>query len=84
MSQEAPTRHARHRDDARFATALCDARMMGWLLEHGDGSGFEVVGDRMLCWCGRVPPAGIVRAIGIAEAFHDRIPDVVRSLYPNG
>jgi hypothetical protein len=70
-------------DDPRFATALCDARMMRWLLDHGDGYGFELVGDRMLCWCRRVAPSGIVEVLGTARAFRDRIPDVVRSLYPN-
>lgn len=70
-------------DDARFATALCDARMMAWLLRHGDGHGFELVGDRMLCWSRRVSPTGIVLLLGTAKAFRDRIPDVVRSLYPN-
>ena len=50
--------------DERFATAFCDARMMQWLLRHGEGYAFEVVGDRLLCWtragvAGRDgPPAG--------------------------
>jgi hypothetical protein len=70
--------------DRRFATAFCDARMMEWLLHHGDGYSFEVVGDRLLCWCRRLRPAGIVPLIGTAKAFREQIPDVVRSLYPNG
>lgn len=70
-------------DDHRFATALCDARMMRWLLDHADGYGFEVVGDRLLCWSRRVTPAAIVRVLGTAQAFRERIPEVVRSLYPN-
>ncbi|MDQ4107653.1 MAG: hypothetical protein M3138_02450 [Actinomycetota bacterium] len=36
--------------DERFATAFCDARMMDWLLRHGEGYAFKVVGDRLLCW----------------------------------
>jgi hypothetical protein len=71
-------------DDPRFATALCDARMMQWLLDHGDGYAFELVGDRLLCWTRRVPPAGIVHLLGTARAFREQMPDVVRSLYPNG
>jgi len=71
-------------DDRRFATALCDARMMDWLLRHGDGYSFEVVGDRLLCWCRRVDPVGIVNVLGTARAFREQVPDVVRSLYPNG
>lgn len=70
-------------DDARFASALCDARMMAWLLAEADGHGFELVGDRMLCWRRRAEPAAIGRLLGTATAFRDRIPDVVRSLYPN-
>jgi hypothetical protein len=68
--------------DERFATAFCDARMMDWLLRHGDGYGFEVVGDRLLCWTNRVPPAQMVHLLGTAKTFRDQIPDVVRSLYP--
>jgi hypothetical protein len=71
-------------DDRRFATAFCDARMMEWLLLHGDGYAFEVVGDRLRCWCRRVKPAGIVHLLGTASAFREQIPAVVRSLYPNG
>lgn len=71
-------------DDPHFATALCDARMMDWLLRNGDGYSFEVLGDRMLCWCRRVRPSGIVGLLGTAKAFRAQIPDVVRSLYPNG
>jgi hypothetical protein len=71
-------------DDRRFASAFCDARLMEWLLQHGDGYAFEVVGDRLLCWCRRVKPAGIVHLLGTASSFREQIPDVVRSLYPNG
>ena len=71
-------------DDPHFATALCDARMMDWLLHHGDGYSFEVIGDRLLCWCRRLRPPAIVDLLGTAKAFRAQIPDVVRSLYPNG
>jgi hypothetical protein len=70
--------------DERFATAFCDARMMDWLLRHGDGYSFEVVGDRLLCWCRRVAPAGMVHLLGTAKAFREQIPAVVSSLYPRG
>jgi hypothetical protein len=70
-------------DDVRFASALVDARMMAWLLGHGDGYAFELVGDRLLCWCRRVAPAEIVHLMGTAQAFRGQIPDVVKSLYPN-
>lgn len=70
--------------DRRFATAFCDARMMAWLIEHGEGYSFEVVSDRMLISCGRVDPAGIVHVLGTASTFRQRIPPVVSSLYPRG
>lgn len=70
--------------DRRFATAFCDARMMEWLLRHGDGYAFEVVGDRLLCWCRRVGAAEIVHVLGTAKAFREQIPRVVSSMYPNG
>jgi hypothetical protein len=71
-------------NDRRFASAFCDARMMEWLIRHGRSYSFEVVGDRLLCWCRKVGPNEIVHALGTAKAFREHIPDVVRSLYPNG
>jgi hypothetical protein len=70
--------------DERFATALCDARMMDWLLRHGEGYAFEVVGDRLLCWTKRVRPAEIVHLLGTAKTFREQIPAVVSALYPRG
>jgi hypothetical protein len=71
-------------DDRRFASAFCDARMLEWLLRHGDGHSFEIVGDRFLCWRRRVPPAETIHLLGTATTFREQVPDVVRSLYPNG
>jgi hypothetical protein len=68
--------------DERFATAFCDARMMDWLLRHGEGYSFEVVSDRLLCWTERVSPAEMVHLFGTAKTFREQIPAVVRSLYP--
>jgi hypothetical protein len=70
--------------DERFATAFCDARMMDWLLAHGEGYAFEIVGDRLLCWCKRVAPAEMVHLLGTATTFRAQIPAVVSSLYPKG
>jgi hypothetical protein len=72
------------RGDERFATAFCDARMMDWLLRHGDGYAFEVVGDRLLCSCRRVAPAGMIHLLGTLKTFREQIPVVVSSLYPRG
>jgi hypothetical protein len=68
--------------DERFASAFCDARMLEWLLQHGSGYAFEVIGDRLLCWCRPVEPAGFLDLLGTAAAFRERIPAVVSSLYP--
>jgi hypothetical protein len=68
--------------DERFATAFCDARMMDWLIRHGEGYAFEVVGDRLLCWTKRVSPAEMVHLLGTAKTFREQIPAVVRSFYP--
>jgi hypothetical protein len=58
--------------------------MMDWLLRHGDGYAFEVVGDRLLCWCKRVGPAEMIHLLGTAKTFREQIPAVVSSLYPRG
>ena len=70
--------------DERFATALCDARMMDWLLLHGEGYAIEIVGDRLLCWCKRVAPAGMIHLLGTAKTFREQMPAVLSSLYPKG
>ena len=70
--------------DERFATAFCDARMMDWLLRHGEGYAFEVVGDRLLCCRKPAAPAKMVHLLGTAKTFREQIPAVVSSLYPNG
>jgi hypothetical protein len=70
--------------DERFAAAFCDARMMDWLIRHGDGCAFEVVGDRLLCWSSRVAPAEMIHLLGTAKTFREQIPAVVSSLYPKG
>ena len=68
--------------DRKFAVDLCDARMMEWLLEHGDGYGFEVSGDRLLASTRRLAPTRLIPLVGTLRAFRDQIPSVVFSLYP--
>jgi hypothetical protein len=68
--------------DARFATAFIDARMMRWLLAHGHGYGFEVVGDQVLVSCRKIPPMELVQLLGTTTTFLDQVPRVVFSLYP--
>jgi hypothetical protein len=58
--------------------------MLDWLLRHGDGYAFEVVGDRLLCSCRRVASAGMIHLFGTLKTFREQIPTVVSSLYPRG
>jgi hypothetical protein len=68
--------------DRKFAVDFCDARMMEWLLAHGQGYGFEVVGDRLLASCRRLKPTELIPLLGSMRGFRDHIPRVVFSLYP--
>jgi hypothetical protein len=68
--------------DPRFASALLDARMMQWLLEHADRTGFEVANGMLLCSCPRLQPWEVQPLLETAAAFLDQVPDVVSSLYP--
>ena len=68
--------------DRKFAVDFCDARMMEWLLGHGRGHGFEVVGDRLLASCKRLRPTELVPLLGSMRGFREEIPRVVYSLYP--
>lgn len=68
--------------DRRFANDLIDARMQQWLLDHGRGYSFEVVGNRLLCFEGRIDPTAFIALLGTAKAFRDHVPRVVSSLYP--
>ncbi|HEX6131244.1 MAG TPA: hypothetical protein VF044_05905 [Actinomycetota bacterium] len=69
-------------DDAAFAHALLDARMIEWLLAEGSSCAFEVVGDRVLVSSARLDPAAIPSLLATAKAFRERIPRVVFDLYP--
>jgi hypothetical protein len=68
--------------DRKFAVDFCDARMMQWLLAHGEGFGFEVVGDRLLASCRKLAPTELIPLLGSMKGFRDEIPRVVFSLYP--
>jgi hypothetical protein len=66
----------------RFAYELLDARMIEWLVSFDQGLSFEVVGNRVLAYRGRVKPPGLIPVIGTAAMFRDRIPRVALNLYP--
>lgn len=68
--------------DRKFAVDFCDARMMEWLLAHGEGYGFEVVSDRLLASCKKLGPTELIPLLGSMKGFRDQIPRVVYSLYP--
>jgi hypothetical protein len=57
---------------------------MDWLVHHGGGYAFEVVGDRLMCWCRRVEPDAMIHLLGTAKSFREQIPAVVSDLYPRG
>ena len=69
-------------EDARFATSLLDARMMGWLLASANGCSFEVVGDALMVWVHQVDVEDLPVVMRTAAAFVAHIPRVVSSLYP--
>jgi hypothetical protein len=68
-------------EDARFASAFIDARMMAWLLAHGRGWTFEVAGCWVLCYRKIVRPDELIPLLGTLRGFADHIPRVVSELY---
>ena len=69
-------------DDPEFASALIDARMMEWLLDHAPRPGFEISGGWILGYRDQVQPWQVDSVLSMLESFVDRIPRAVRSLYP--
>jgi hypothetical protein len=68
--------------DRAFATALCDQRMMRWLLANAGNCGFEVVGDRLLVFRKRMDVEALPVLMATMRGFRDNVPSVVYSLYP--
>jgi hypothetical protein len=70
-------------EDARFANAFVDGRMMQWLFELPKGRwGFQIAGDALLCY--RSPavfPWELLGVLQTGSAFIERIPAVASSLY---
>jgi hypothetical protein len=69
--------------DARFASAVLDASMIGWLLGLPEGTGFEIHGATALAVVPRPRFDDVRTALGTLDAFLERIPPVVASLYPD-
>ena len=69
-------------EDRRFATALCDQRMMRWLLANAGDCGFEVIGDRLLAFCKKIDVEALPMLFATMRGFREHVPPVVYSLYP--
>jgi hypothetical protein len=68
--------------DKKFANDFIDARMIDFLMQHGEGFAFEVAADRLLAAYKKVQPNQIIPLMGTMKAFRDEVPKVVFSLYP--
>lgn len=71
-----------HSDDKKFAYAICDARMMQWLLDEGGVAQYEVNGTLILCYTKRVSPPEYENLLEVLRRFRAHIPEVLSSLYP--
>jgi Protein of unknown function (DUF3137) len=71
--------------DRAYATALLDARMMEWLLLQPSGVGFEVASGRLMVFGPRERASldDVAAILRRSDAFLDRVPSVIVSLYPN-
>jgi hypothetical protein len=67
--------------DRRFASALIDAPMMGWLLGLPKGTGFEILDGTLLCQTPRQPDRDLTWALESMATFMSRVPPVVESLF---
>ena len=68
--------------DPRFATTLIDAQMMQWLLDSGTGYVLQANGGSVAVFAGELRPESVGGLISVTRAFHDRVPPIVRQLYP--
>ena len=70
-------------EDARFASALIDQRVMVWLMEAAAGVGFQIVDGRLLVFADRVEPWQLGSILAIGGGFLSQVPGALRSLYPD-
>ncbi|GIU99303.1 MAG: hypothetical protein KatS3mg014_0919 [Actinomycetota bacterium] len=68
--------------DRRFAVALCDQRMMRFLLGTDPAFAFEACGPWLLCYSKRRRPTDLIPLLGTLKGFRDHVPRVVFDLYP--
>ncbi len=69
-------------EDARFALAFLDQRMMGALLTLPRDVIVDVNEDALLLWAPLLPAGQVLLLLDAALAIQRRIPRVVASLYP--
>jgi hypothetical protein len=71
-------------DDARFAAAFLDARMMDWLMGQAPGVGFEIVAGHLMLYEPRSVSSldDVDRALRRFDGLFEHVPVVVASLYP--
>jgi hypothetical protein len=69
-------------EDRRFASAFADARMMAWLLSLEPRWGFEIEGQWLLGYRGRVQPWELEGVLETLATLLDKIPQAVSSLFP--
>lgn len=71
-------------DDAGFAAAFLDARMMDWLMHQTPGVGFEIVAGRLMVYEPRSVSSfdDVDRALRRFDGLFEHVPAVVASLYP--
>ncbi len=82
---ESPTFNDRYRvnsGDERFATALMDPSMMGWLLEVPCNLDLYLLGSWMLAVDHKRSPEVLPELLAYAEAVVAHMPTVLQSLYP--
>jgi len=68
-------------DDPRFAHALVDARMIGWLQELPPETGFEILDGTLLCRTPRQLDGDVSWALETMATFLERVPPVIESLF---
>jgi hypothetical protein len=69
-------------EDARFATALLDQRVMEAVLRLPDDVIADVGEGTLLLWAPELPPEQVLRLLYAAIAIRRRIPRVLASLFP--
>jgi hypothetical protein len=69
-------------DDRRFASDLLDARMVAFLADQAAGCVIETVGNRILVARPAAEPPDLDAMLLLAFGVADRVPSVVKTLYP--